>query len=132
MFIQASPIDEHLAKRLRAIRTTCGVTQSELGELVGVTFQQIQKYESASNKISASRLYEICRVLNKPLNSFFDDILVEQGYYNFEFTPEKQVIFEDQAKNKEITSLVKVFNKIEDEELRLNIVNLVDAIIKAK
>lgn len=132
MFFVPSPIDLHLAKKLRAMRTQCGVTQYELGELIGVTFQQIQKYESALNKISASRLYEICRVLNRPLSSFFENMAVDEDYYNFEFVSENEVMQEDQERNKEVANLIKAFNQIKDEEVRKNVINLVDSIVKSK
>jgi transcriptional regulator with XRE-family HTH domain len=132
MFLDSSPIDLHLSKRLRLIRTQCGVTQYELGELIGVTFQQIQKYETALNKMSASRLYEICRVLNKPISSFFDDVSIEDDYYNFEFTPESQVALEDKERSKELMNLSKAFHGIGDAEIRRSIVALVSSLAKAK
>ncbi len=132
MLPEPNPIDVHLANRLRLIRAQCNVTQYELGELIGVTFQQIQKYESALNKISASRLYEICRVLNKPISSFFENIVIDKDYYNFDFIAEEKVEHDDKKRNKKIINLIKVFNKIEDEELRLSIISLVDRIAKAK
>jgi transcriptional regulator with XRE-family HTH domain len=131
MFLDPTPIDLHIARRLRKIRTECGVTQDELGELIGVAFQQIQKYEAALNRISAGKLYEICRVLNKPVSSFFDDMKVDEGYYNFEFTPERAVESQEKERGKKITNLIKVFNKIKDEETRLSIINLVSSISKA-
>ena len=129
MFMYKNPIDEHLAKRLKLIRKSCGVSQDKLGELVGVTFQQIHKYEAGVNKISASRLYEICRVLNKPLNSFFEDIDIEEGYFNIEFTPENEVARKDRMKNKELMNLTGSFNQITDPEIRLNIINLVSSLV---
>ena len=131
-FLHQNPIDIHLARKLRFTRITCGVTQKELGELVGVSFQQIQKYETGSNKISASRLYEICRVLNKPIISFFDNISIDQDYYNFDFPPESKVAEEDQKKTKEMINLIRVFNQIKDEEIRIRIINLISSIVKTK
>lgn len=129
-FLHQNPIDIHLAKRLRFIRTTCNVTLNELGELVGVSYQQIHKYETGINKISASRLYEICRVLNKPITSFFENIEADPDYYNFDFPSEEDVWEEDQEKNKELINLVRVFNKIEDEETRISIINMIDTFVK--
>lgn len=131
MFFLPSPIDLHLAKRLRAIRLESDVTQHELGDLIGVTFQQIQKYENASNKISASRLYEICRVLNRPISSFFENIEIENDYYNFDFVCENELNLEEKERNKEVTNLVKFFNKISDQEVRRKIVELVESFVKS-
>ncbi len=131
MFFKQSPIDKHIASKLKIIRSQSGVTQNELGELVGVTFQQIQKYETGLNKVSASRLYEICRVLNKPINSFFEDIQIEEGYYNFEFTPEEEVANQDNLRKKEILHLIKLFNKAQNEDVRARIIDLVDSVVKS-
>lgn len=128
MFFGPSPIDKHLAKRLKMIRYECGVTQYELGELIGICSQQIQKYETAVNKISASRLYEICRVLNKPITSFFEGIDIEDGYYNFKFTAEEIVEEEDKIRAAEIKNLVKYFSKVDDQESRVQLINLVQSI----
>lgn len=132
MFFKTSPLDLHLAKRLKEIRSHSGVTQDELGELIGISFQQIQKYETALNKISASRLYEICRVLNKPITSFFENINVENGYYNFKFTPEETTEYEDNLRKKEVRNLVKLFNQAKNADVREKIINLVESIVRAK
>jgi transcriptional regulator with XRE-family HTH domain len=68
------PVDVHVGKRLRLRRTLMGYSQEQLAAAVGVTFQQIQKYERGSNRVSASRLYDIARVLNVPISFFFEDI----------------------------------------------------------
>jgi len=66
--------DLHVGARVRVRRMQLGVSQTGLGDRVGVTFQQIQKYEKGSNRISASRLYQISRILNVPVQYFFDDV----------------------------------------------------------
>jgi len=68
------PVDVHVGKRLRLRRTLLGMSQEQLAAAVGVTFQQIQKYERGSNRVSASRLYDIARVLGVDISFFFDDI----------------------------------------------------------
>lgn len=68
------PVDEHVGHRLRFYRVNAGLTQSELGQAVGIRFQQIQKYESGSNRISASRLWDLSRILGVPIYRFFDGI----------------------------------------------------------
>lgn len=70
---EGHPLDRHVGRRVRLRRTLLGLTQQELGEQIGVTFQQIQKYERGTNRISASRLWEIARVLKVPVSFFFED-----------------------------------------------------------
>ncbi|MFV1573724.1 helix-turn-helix transcriptional regulator [Phaeobacter sp. JH20_30] len=65
------PIDTYAGKQVRQIRLSKGVSQAQLGEQVGVKFQQIQKYETAANRVSASRLYEIAKALDASILSFF-------------------------------------------------------------
>ena len=69
-----NPIDIHVGTRLRLQRTLLGLSQEKLGEAVGITFQQLQKYERGSNRISASRLYNLAQVLDVPVSFFFDDL----------------------------------------------------------
>ncbi len=67
-----TPIDEHIGRHLKKLRTHCAMTQSDLAEELGVTFQQIQKYERGANRISASRLWQICQILETTPNDFFN------------------------------------------------------------
>ena len=67
------PIDVHVGQRLHDRRILMGLTQEQLGGRIGLTFQQIQKYERGANRISASRLWEFSRVLGAPVSWFFDD-----------------------------------------------------------
>jgi len=66
------PVDIHVGKIIRQIRRDAGMTQQHLAEQVGVKFQQIQKYETGANRVSASRLWEIARVLDTPVHEFFE------------------------------------------------------------
>jgi len=68
------PIDVHVGARLRQRRTLLGMSQTALGDAIGLTFQQVQKYERGMNQISASRLFNLSRVLDVPVQFFFDDM----------------------------------------------------------
>jgi len=68
------PVDIHVGARLRQRRHLVGLSQSKLSESVGLTFQQIQKYERGTNRISSSRLYEFAKVLAVPVSYFFDEM----------------------------------------------------------
>ena len=69
-----SPIDVHVGARMRLRRTLMGMSQERLGDALGLTFQQVQKYERGVNRVSASRLYDLARVLDVPISFFFDDM----------------------------------------------------------
>ncbi|GBQ11859.1 helix-turn-helix domain-containing protein [Swaminathania salitolerans] len=75
----AGPIDAHVGARIRLRRTLLGMSQEKLGAALGLTFQQVQKYERGTNKVGASRLYELSRVLDVPIGFFFDDIAGRAG-----------------------------------------------------
>jgi transcriptional regulator with XRE-family HTH domain len=73
------PIDQHVGGQLRLRRAQAGLTQTELGSKVGLSFQAVQKYESGENRISASRLYQLARILDVPLSYFFEGLEVPGG-----------------------------------------------------
>ena len=74
MASKPNPIDIHVGRRLRLRRTLLGMSQERLGELLGLTFQQVQKYERGANRIGSSRLFELGRILDVPVSFFFDDL----------------------------------------------------------
>src|ERR1700735_629684 len=73
-----SPVDLHVGSRVRLRRTLLGMSQEKLGNAVGLTFQQIQKYERGANRIGASRLFDMSRVLDVPVQFFFDEMPVAE------------------------------------------------------
>ncbi len=72
---KSHPVDIHVGARVRLRRTLRGMTQTDLGDAIGVTFQQMQKYEKGTNRISASRLYALAGALDVPISFFFDEML---------------------------------------------------------
>ncbi len=68
------PVDVHVGGRVRLRRTLLGMSQEKLGEALELTFQQVQKYERGMNRISASRLYQLCHVLDVPIEYFFEEL----------------------------------------------------------
>ncbi len=68
------PIDVHVGARVRQRRTLLGMNQTVLGKALGVSFQQVQKYENGTNRVSASRLYDLSRVLDVSIEHFFEDM----------------------------------------------------------
>src|SRR5579872_2247785 len=71
---QPNPIDIHVGARVRLRRTLLGMSQERLGKAIGLTFQQVQKYERGANRIGSSRLFELSKILDVPVSFFFDDI----------------------------------------------------------
>jgi transcriptional regulator with XRE-family HTH domain len=84
-----TPIDLHLAQKLRQLRRSFGMTQDRLSELTGLSFQQIQKYEKAKNRIPASRLFEFAQLLEQPVSAFFEGLVADRMYYNYNFERKK-------------------------------------------
>jgi transcriptional regulator with XRE-family HTH domain len=72
-----NPIDVHVGSRVRLRRTLLGLSQEKLGEAIGLTFQQVQKYERGTNRIGASRLWELSTVLGVPVQFFFGEMAAE-------------------------------------------------------
>jgi transcriptional regulator with XRE-family HTH domain len=69
-----NPVDVHVGARVRLRRTLLGMSQEKLGEAIGLTFQQVQKYERGANRIGASRLWDLSRVLDCPMSFFFEEM----------------------------------------------------------
>ena len=69
-----SPVDVHVGTRIRLRRTLLGMSQERLGDALGLTFQQVQKYERGVNRVGASRLFDLSRILDVPINYFYDNM----------------------------------------------------------
>lgn len=111
----ATDIDLHLGRRLRRRRRLLGLTQQQLAVQVGIRFQQIQKYESGANRISASRLWTLSKALDVPVSYFFDG--VEEGVYAAE-TNGDHTAQPDVFQNKDTIALVRAFYTMNDEPRR--------------
>ena len=114
------PVDVHVGQRIRMRRVERKMSTVTLGTAIGLTFQQIQKYETGINRIGASRIHEICNVLKIPISFVFEGL---PGLTRFENSlPQYFVDFMDSAEG---APLVAAFCKIVDPELRRNIVRMV-------
>ncbi|OWW04760.1 transcriptional regulator [Rhizobium sp. R72] len=114
-------VDVHVGKTIRIKRLMRKVSQTELGDRVGVTFQQIQKYEKGSNRVSASMLVEIAGALDVDVRSFFED--VQPGIANDNPTPSEEFVV-----SRDGVMLNAAFLSIKNEQVRKKIVKLVQAI----
>jgi transcriptional regulator with XRE-family HTH domain len=124
-----SPIDIHVGGRVRMRRLMLDMSQTALGDALGVTFQQVQKYEKGTNRISASRLQDLSRILQVSVPFFFEgspDVPGEQKG-NGTSAPTPAYVTEFFASSDGL-ALTKAFMKIKKRELRRNIVALVEEI----
>lgn len=107
------PVDVHVGKRIRHRRWLVGMTQQQLAEQVGIKFQQIQKYETGANRVSASRLWDISDALEVPVSFFFEG-LQEEG----KAPAEKASVPEDLMGDKEALDLVRSYYSIPENQRR--------------
>lgn len=125
--------DQLIGLRVKTFREICGMSQSELGNAVGVTFQQIQKYENGKNKVSVSRLIDMCSILNVSLMDFLNGLGNAEKAHIISVSDVKQdKIIQDPDRNKEITELLKIYNSVEEAEDRKEILNVLKALATAK
>ena len=109
------PVDVHVGKRVRHRRWMVGMTQQQLGDIVGIKFQQIQKYETGMNRISASRLWDIAQALGVSISFFFEGFeTAEGGSEHTESTPERGDLLAD----KEALELVRSYYSIPEAQRR--------------
>jgi transcriptional regulator with XRE-family HTH domain len=116
-------VDVHVGKTIRIQRLLRKVSQTELGDRVGVTFQQIQKYEKGSNRVSASMLVEIAGALSVDVRTFFDDLTAAAANANDNPAPSEEFVI-----SREGVQLNAAFFSIKNEPLRKKILKLVQAI----
>ncbi|AHF82139.1 Cro/Cl family transcriptional regulator [Rhizobium leguminosarum bv. trifolii WSM1689] len=123
-----NPIDIHVGSRIRLRRTMLGMSQEKLGESLGITFQQIQKYEKGTNRVGASRLQNISNILNVPVSFFFEDAPGEHssGGGGMEASSSNYVV--DFLSSSEGLQLNRAFVKISDSKVRRKVVELVKAL----
>lgn len=124
-----NPIDVHVGSRVRLRRTMLGMSQEKLGESLGITFQQIQKYEKGTNRVGASRLQQIARVLSTPVSFFFEDApgQPEGGQSGFAEGDSTNYVV-DFLSSSEGLQLNRAFIKIKDPKVRRKIIEMVRAL----
>ncbi|MEQ1647629.1 MAG: helix-turn-helix transcriptional regulator [Hyphomicrobiaceae bacterium] len=126
-----NPIDIHVGGRVRFRRMLLGMSQEKLGEALGLTFQQVQKYEKGVNRVGASRLYDLSQVLQVPIQFFYEEapISIEQGHTQsgaFAERPGETQILEF-LNTRDGLELNRAFVRIQDPKTRRAVVDLVRA-----
>ena len=127
-----NPVDAHVGSRVRQRRTILGMSQEMLGEALGLTFQQVQKYESGANRISASRLFDLSRVLDVSVSFFFDDMSTEVAAHSPSQLgdatgplPEVEV---DPMNRRETLELMRAYYRISDPMVRKRLYEMTKAV----
>ena len=133
---RARPIDRHVGARIRLRRTLLGLSQERLGEALGITFQQLQKYERGINRVGSSRLFDLSRILNVPVGFFFDDI--PESWSDEELgslTPSHAIaakpaglLYDEQMDRRETIELLRAYFRISDPSLRQRMFDLIKAV----
>lgn len=123
-----NPVDVHVGSRVRLRRTLLGMSQERLGEALGLTFQQVQKYERGANRIGASRLFDLARALQVPIGFFFDDL--PEGLVDGS-PPAASSQDDDPMQRRETIELVRAFYRIPDSTARRRLYELTRSIADA-
>ncbi len=130
------PIDVHVGARVRLRRRLLGMNQTKLAGAIGVTYQQIQKYESGFNRVGASRLFNLSRALDVPISFFFDDLSPaaagagrKRRARGFSEAPAAAIDF-DVLSKQETIKLVRAYYRVTDPLLRKRVLDLLKALGK--
>ncbi len=127
------PVDTHVGSRLRQRRALLGMSQTDLGKAVGLTFQQVQKYERGFNRISSSRLFEFAKVLDVPVAHFFEGM--DATAVGAKRKPGRPKAADKQAAGdlntkRETLELVRAYYKIRSKSLRAKTLDLIEALAR--
>ena len=127
-----NPVDVHVGSRVRLRRTLLGMSQEKLGEAIGLTFQQVQKYERGANRIGASRLFDLSRVLQVPVSYFFedmsDDVAASSPGQIRGMAQEHDTYEPDPMAKRETLELVRAYYKITDPHVRKRLFEMTKAL----
>jgi transcriptional regulator with XRE-family HTH domain len=129
------PVDIHVGARLRMRRNLVGFSQEQLGKALGLTFQQIQKYERGVNRMGSSRLYQISRLLSVPVSYFFDEMpterhpqpgFAEEGQAPLDDAPAQHINTDyDIMRRRETLELIRAYYRIQDHKQRRKVYELI-------
>ncbi len=124
-----NPVDIHVGTRVRLRRQVMKMSQEKLGDQLGVTFQQVQKYERGSNRIGASRLWKISDVLDVPIGFFFDGLKDGVEYADFAEDDQLPIVY-DFINSSDGVALAKAVSQIKSKAVRRQILELARSLAK--
>ena len=138
---EPNPIDVHVGNRIRLRRTLLGLSQEKLASMLGLTFQQVQKYERGMNRVGASRLWDISKVLEAPISFFYEDMdksVASQSPRMFSVSDadadmlceDEETFNDDPMQRQETIELVKAYYKIPNRKAAKHIFDLLVAMSK--
>jgi len=126
-----NPIDLHVGRRIKVRRLLRGLTQEDLARLVGLSFQQVQKYERGANRVSAGRLFELSKALRVPIQFFFDEFQTEDDPTALVGElAEESIDFEglDRIGDVELSELARAFMRLKNNHVRSCVMQLVQSL----
>jgi transcriptional regulator with XRE-family HTH domain len=124
-----NPVDIHVGGRMRLRRTLLGYSQEKLGNAVGLTFQQIQKYERGANRIGAGRLYEFSQILDVPVSFFYDDMPGGTSSHGPGLSEDDREPFDQEnLTQRETLKLIRAYYSISNPEIRHRIYELTKSV----
>jgi transcriptional regulator with XRE-family HTH domain len=126
-----NPTDIYVGARVRLRRTLLGMSQEKLGEAIGLTFQQVQKYERGANRVGASRLYDLSRVLDVPITFFFEDMPAPTAERSHGLAEPEAPYESDPMVKRETLELVRAYYRIADPQIRRRLFDLAKALGKS-
>ncbi len=131
-----NPVDVHVGSRIRLRRTLLGMSQQKLGESIGLTFQQVQKYERGTNRVGSSRMFELARVLDVPVSYFFEemgsDVAARGRQHAFGVAIDAPASgAADPMTKRETLELVRAYYKITDPKVRKRLFEMTKALASA-
>ncbi len=123
----ANPVDVYIGSRLRLRRTVLGISQDELAEEMGVSFQQIQKYEKGANRIAGSRLWELSKLLGIPVTYFYENVDKTLRSLNMAVKEPMNQLLSDSSEEveREVELLVSYYSQIKDPSVKKSLFRLV-------
>ena len=122
-------VDQHVGQRLKRRRIVLGLTRQEVGSVVGVSVQQIHKYETAINRISSSKLHSLSRLLKVPVNYFFEMLESTTGLKSSSTLAEEADEYEaNELSEREVVKLMQSYKRVKHQSLRKKILDLIDAL----
>ena len=125
---QANPIDAHVGNRMRLRRMLIGLSQERMGEMLGLTFQQVQKYEKGVNRIGAGRLYQIADILSVPVSYFYEGFVGEGDKAHAANDDQATKPVMEFLSSGEGLQLTLAFMRIKDGKVRKRVIDLIKSL----
>ncbi len=121
-------VDEHVGNRIRVRRTLLGMNQEKLGEGLGLTFQQIQKYENGVNRVSAGRLFQLSKILNVPVPYFFENVPADAASHARRLRDDGKAVPADMLTSREGLKLIRAYYGLPSPALRKIVFRLIGSL----